>query len=146
MFFSTYGCGEIGAFRGRGLFALPAKHLAARSIDEVKPAARLAEHGFIGAVLIFRIWFVRQPVLHVHTGPGTFEDYITHGAGDYCRLPVGSVLISINVRAGGMCQPVPRWAGPAMPVPLLMRDRAFLGCQAVRERCVDWQFGSGVVT
>lgn len=144
MFFSTYGCGEIGAFRGRRLFALPAKHLAARSIDEVKPAARLALHGFIGGVRIFRIWFVRQPVLHVQTGPRTLEDYITHGAGDYCRLPVGSVLISINVRAAGMCQPATRCAVPAMPVPLLMGDRAFVGCQAVRERYLDWQFGSGV--
>lgn len=118
MFFSTYGCGEIGALRGCRLFALPAKHLAARSIDEVKPAARLALHGFIGGLLIFRIWFARQPVLHVHTGPRTFEDYITHGAGDYCRLPVGSVLISINVRAGGLCQPASRWAVPGIPGPV----------------------------
>jgi hypothetical protein len=48
----------------------------------MKPVARLADHGFVGDERIFRIWFVRKPMLYVHTGPGTFEDDITHGAGD----------------------------------------------------------------
>lgn len=61
----------------RELFFLLAKQLAAGSIDEMKPAASLADHGFVAAVRIVRIRFV-QPMLHVQTGQGTFEDEITH--------------------------------------------------------------------
>jgi hypothetical protein len=59
---------------------LVAKQFAGRSIHEMKPAASLADHGFVGAVRIIRLRFVRQPMLHVHTGPGTFENNIPHQA------------------------------------------------------------------
>ena len=46
----------------------------------MKPAAGLADHGFIGALRIVRRDVIRQPVLHVHSGPGTFEDDVIYMA------------------------------------------------------------------
>ena len=65
-----------------------AEQLAARSIEEMKSAASLAVHGFIGAVRIVRCGFVRKPVLHVHAGPRTFEDEVTHAVcqSDDCKI------------------------------------------------------------
>jgi hypothetical protein len=48
-------------------------------IDEMKPGAGVALHGFIAGRRIARLGFI-QPMLHVHPGPGTFEDQITHTA------------------------------------------------------------------
>jgi hypothetical protein len=58
-----------------------AEQFAARSIEEMKPAAGLAVHGFMGAERIVRRGFVRKPVLHIHAGPRTFEDEVTHAIG-----------------------------------------------------------------
>jgi len=44
----------------------------------MKPAAGLAEYRFIGAVRTVRCGFIREPVLHVHAGTGTFEDEAIH--------------------------------------------------------------------
>ncbi len=44
----------------------------------MKPAAGLAEYGFIGAVRAVRCRFIREPVLHVHAGTGTFEEEAIH--------------------------------------------------------------------
>jgi hypothetical protein len=44
----------------------------------MKPAAGLAEYGFIGAVRTVRCGFIREPVLHVHAATGTFEDEAIH--------------------------------------------------------------------
>jgi hypothetical protein len=59
------------------LFRL-AQQFVARPIDEMKPAAGLAEYRFIGAVWTVRCAIIREPVLHVHAGPGTFEDEAIH--------------------------------------------------------------------
>jgi hypothetical protein len=72
---------ELGLGWRRGLFGFLAKQLAVRSTNEMQPTAGLAGHGFISALRIFRIWFVREPMLHVHTGPRTFENDISHGIG-----------------------------------------------------------------
>jgi hypothetical protein len=61
------------------LLLLFAEQLAGRSIDEMKPAAGLAGYGFVRTLRIARRWFVRQPVLHVHSGSGTLEDDVIHG-------------------------------------------------------------------
>jgi hypothetical protein len=58
-----------------------AEQFAVRSIDEVKLAASLADDRFIGALRIVRFRLVCQPMLHTHTGPGTFEDEIGHRGG-----------------------------------------------------------------
>jgi hypothetical protein len=57
----------------------------------MKPAAGLADHGFVGALRIVRCDFIRQPVLHVHSGPGTFEDDVVHGA----EHPYGSAAFRL---------------------------------------------------
>jgi hypothetical protein len=44
----------------------------------MKPAAGLAEYGFIGAVRTVRCGFIREPVLHVRAGTGTFEEEAIH--------------------------------------------------------------------
>jgi hypothetical protein len=44
----------------------------------MKPAAGLAEYCLIGAVLTVRSGFIRESVLHVHAGTGTFEDEAIH--------------------------------------------------------------------
>jgi len=49
------------------------EQLAARSIEEMQPAAGLAVHGFVGAERIIRRGFVRKPVLHIHAGPWTLK-------------------------------------------------------------------------
>jgi hypothetical protein len=46
----------------------------------MKPDAGLAEHRFIGAVRTVQRGFIRELVLHVHAGPGTFEDEAIHPA------------------------------------------------------------------
>jgi hypothetical protein len=43
----------------------------------MKPGTGLASHGFVGAVRITRLGLL-QPVLHVQSRPGTFEDDISH--------------------------------------------------------------------
>ena len=65
----------------RRLFLFFTEQPVARSIDEMKPATGLAEHRFVGAALIAGHGLVRQPMLHVHTGPGTFEDEVAHATG-----------------------------------------------------------------
>jgi hypothetical protein len=69
-------------------FGAPSSLPVDRLIDEVKPAASLADRGFVAAVRIVRRGIVRQPVLHVHPGPRTFEDDIAHNA----YLASGAVL------------------------------------------------------
>jgi hypothetical protein len=83
---STQRCGSIAALRWRGRFLLLAKQFAGRAIDEMKPAAGNADHGFI--VRIARRGFV-QPMLHVHAGARTFEDKIAHSSleCDACSTP-----------------------------------------------------------
>lgn len=54
------------------------QQLAARSVDEMKAAAGLADHSFVIGGGIVRSGIVSQPVLHVHTGARTFEDNMTH--------------------------------------------------------------------
>ena len=44
----------------------------------MKSAAGLAMHRFVGAGRIAWRGFVRKPVLHVHAGPGTLEDEVSH--------------------------------------------------------------------
>jgi hypothetical protein len=79
-----------------------AEQLAARSIDEMKSAAGLAAQGFVAGVRIVWRGFIRQPMLHVHTGPRAFDDDMTHGA---CLTSAGlSVLISVNVRGDTECK------------------------------------------
>jgi hypothetical protein len=74
-------CGRTG-FNGGGTGSILffAEQLAARSIEEMQPATGLAVHGFVGAERIVRRGFVRKPVLHIHAGPWTFEDEVTHAA------------------------------------------------------------------
>jgi hypothetical protein len=79
---------DVAADRRCELFFWRPEQLAGRSIDEVKPAASLADRGFVAAVRIVRRGIVRQPVLHVHPGPRTFEDDIAHNA----YLASGAVL------------------------------------------------------
>ncbi|NPV25503.1 hypothetical protein [Bradyrhizobium aeschynomenes] len=61
-----------------------AEQLAGVAIDEVKPGAGLANHGFVSAcgVAWLRLF---QPMLHVHPGPRTFEDQITHTSLSVCQ-------------------------------------------------------------
>ena len=66
--------------RRAGLGRFFTDQLAARSVDEMQPAAGLADHGLEGALRIVDGWFIRQPVLHVQAGGGTFEDDIAHTA------------------------------------------------------------------
>src|ERR1700694_4149913 len=92
------------ADRRHQLFLILAKQLAARSIDEMQPAASLADHGFVAGVRIAPFGFVSQPMLHVHTGAGTFEDEIIHR--DVSLTSARSrVLTFVNVRARRMCDP-----------------------------------------
>jgi len=87
---------------GRRLFLFFAEQPVARSIDEMKPATGLAKHRFVGTALIAGHGLVRQPMLHVHAGLGTFEDEVAHGAGqsddctvfrlDPCQCQSGSVM------------------------------------------------------
>jgi hypothetical protein len=72
--------------RGLSLLWLFAEQFAVRSIDEMKPATGLADHGFVAALDIVRCDLIRQPVLHVHSGPGTFEDDVVHMTGKLLRL------------------------------------------------------------
>jgi hypothetical protein len=72
--------------RGLSLLWLFAEQFAVRSIDEMKPATGLADHGFVAALGIVRCDLIRQPVLHVHSGPGTFEDDVAHMTGELLRL------------------------------------------------------------
>jgi hypothetical protein len=67
-----------GADRRPELFFRLAQQFATRPVDEMKPAAGLAEYGFIGAVRTVRCGFIREPVLHVHAGTGTFEEEAIH--------------------------------------------------------------------
>ena len=60
------------------LSPLFAKQLAGRPIDEMKPAAGLADDGFVRGLRIFGGDLVRSP-MHVHPGYGTFEDEVSHG-------------------------------------------------------------------
>jgi hypothetical protein len=63
------------------LLSLFAEQPAGRSIDEMKPAAGLANDGFVSALRIVRRDFVCLPMLHVHPGSGAFEDDgVTHSA------------------------------------------------------------------
>jgi hypothetical protein len=62
----------------RGLFILLAEQFAVHPIDEMKPIAGGADHGFTGGSAIIRLSFV-QPMLHVQTSLRTFEDDVTHG-------------------------------------------------------------------
>jgi len=70
------GTGSNGGGTGSILFF--AEQFVARPIEEMQPAAGLAVHGFVGAERIVRRGFLRKPVLHVHAGPWTFEDEVTH--------------------------------------------------------------------
>jgi len=68
----------------------------------MKPATGLAEHRFVGAALIAWDGLLRQPMLHVHAGPGTFEDEVVHATGqsddctvfrlDPCQCQSGRVM------------------------------------------------------
>src|SRR5947209_12511744 len=63
---------------GRALLSVVfAKQFAGLSVDEMKLGAGLADHALIAAARIARLGFL-QPMLHVHPGPGTFEDQIAH--------------------------------------------------------------------
>jgi hypothetical protein len=82
------------------LFPLFAEQLAARPMDEMKSAAGRAEHRFVSAMRIARCGLVREPMLHVHAGAGTFEDEVIHAVGqlddcavgrlDLCQMPESS--------------------------------------------------------
>ncbi len=62
----------------------------------MKPATGLADHGFVSALWIVRCDFIRQPVLHVHSGPGTLEDDVVHFS-EHTYAPSSlSPLIQIN--------------------------------------------------
>jgi hypothetical protein len=61
------------------------EQFAVRSIDEMKPATGLTDHGFVAALGIVRCDLIRQPVLHVHSGAGTFEDDVVHVAANSYR-------------------------------------------------------------
>jgi hypothetical protein len=88
------------------LFIGLAEQSAARTIDEMNPAAGLTHHGVIGAVRIAGLGVFRQPVLHIQAGAGTFEDQIGHIL--VSLTPAGfAVLISVNVAA---CRKEPRTA------------------------------------
>jgi hypothetical protein len=65
---------------GSLLPSLLAKQLAGRPIDEMKPAAGLADNGFIRALRFFGRDLVRPP-MHVHPAQGTFENEVGHGRG-----------------------------------------------------------------
>jgi hypothetical protein len=76
------GAGELSFFLLPGQFA-------ARSVDEMKPAAGLADHGVAGRGRIFRLRIV-QPMLHVQAGVWTFENDITQKSAisdGFRRLP-----------------------------------------------------------
>jgi hypothetical protein len=70
----------------------------------------LAEHRFVGAALIAGHGLVCQPMLHVHTGPGTFEDEVAHVKTKLLMQLVSltaapiSVLIPVNAGRQGMQQ------------------------------------------
>jgi hypothetical protein len=87
----------------RRLILFRPQQSAARSVDEMKAAAGLANHRFIarGRTLGRRLF--RQPVLHVHAGARAFENDIPHRVNS---VPCGglSELISVNVSKPGMCQ------------------------------------------
>ena len=87
-------------------------------IDEMKPAAGLAMHRFVGAGRIARRGFVRKPVLHIHAGPGTLEDEVGHMAFSLTTMRF-RVLIRVNRAAHELCkrglQPSCRRALNALP-------------------------------
>jgi hypothetical protein len=58
--------------------SLFAEQLAGRSIDEMKPAAGLADNGLISELRIVGRGLLRPP-MHVHPGYRTFEDEVSHG-------------------------------------------------------------------
>src|SRR5437899_1174090 len=68
-----------GASAGGSFVVLP-EQLAVRPVDEMKPGTCLAEHGLIGAIGIPRRPVFVQRVLHVQSGPRTFEDKMFHAA------------------------------------------------------------------
>jgi hypothetical protein len=80
-----------------------AEQFAARSIDEMNPTAGLAHHGFVGASGSSGAGSSASPVLHVHTGPGTSEDEIAHGAGSLTPARF-SALIRVNIIARDVCK------------------------------------------
>lgn len=55
--------------------------IASRAVDEMQLGASLTDHGYIGVFCI--ICGVRQPVLHIHAGLGTFEYDVAAHAGQY---------------------------------------------------------------
>jgi hypothetical protein len=62
-----------------------AEQLAGRCVDEVKAGAGRTPHRGMGSFIVG--WRVGQPVLHVHPGPGAFEqDGSGHGR-QYGRAP-----------------------------------------------------------
>lgn len=82
-----------GPFRssgnGKALFVLFTEQLAARPMDEMKSATGRAQHRFVSAMRIARCGLVREPMLHVHAGAGTFEDEVIHAVGQLDDCAVG---------------------------------------------------------
>ena len=70
-------CGRSWRSSDSGLAFFCAQQFAARAINEMEPAAGLADHGFVTGVRIIG-GLVRQPVLYVHASLRTFEDDVGH--------------------------------------------------------------------